>query len=111
MERLTPDRVDGLYVVMIQMGSVRCVQVVLKLIQPYTHIRIPFISKELNIPEADVEQLLVSLILDSRISGHIDQVRNRFLPLPTLMPLFFVKSWPGVCSLLVGKASPHLKEV
>ena len=48
---------------------------VLKLIQPYTRIRIPFISKELNIPEQDVEQLLVSLILDSRISGHIDQVR------------------------------------
>ena len=47
---------------------------VLKLIQPYTRIRIPFISKELNIPEQDVEQLLVSLVLDSRISGHIDQV-------------------------------------
>jgi hypothetical protein len=49
-------------------------QVVLKLIQPYTRIRIPFISKELNIPEGDVEQLLVSLILDSRIAGYIDQV-------------------------------------
>lgn len=49
-------------------------QVVLNLIQPYTRIRIPFVSKELNIPEGDVEQLLVSLILDSRISGYIDQV-------------------------------------
>lgn len=49
-------------------------QVVLKLIQPYTRIRIPFISRELNIPEADVEQLLVSLILDARISGYVDQV-------------------------------------
>lgn len=87
-------------------------QVVLKLIQPYTRIRIPFISKELNIPEADVEQLLVSLILDSRISGHIDQVRNRsFLLLLTLMPLIPGKSWLGVCSLLVGKASTHLMEV
>lgn len=29
-------------------------------------------------PEGDVEQLLVSLILDNRIQGHIDQV-NRLL--------------------------------
>ena len=50
-------------------------QVVLKLIQPYTRIRIPFVSQQLNIPEYDVEQLLVALILDSRIQGHIDQVR------------------------------------
>lgn len=88
-------------------------QVLLKLIKPYTRIRIPFISKvmvlfvelwwplqyfwgimhisihthytytllwvqELNVPEADVEQLLVSLILDNRVQGHIDQV-NRLL--------------------------------
>ncbi|KAI5384617.1 COP9/signalosome complex subunit Csn2, partial [Lathyrus oleraceus] len=45
-------------------------QVLLKLIKPYTRIRIPFISKELNVPEHDVEQLLVSLILDNRIQGH-----------------------------------------
>jgi COP9 signalosome complex subunit 2 len=48
--------------------------VLLRLVQPYTHITIPFISSRLNIPAADVEQLLVSLILDNRISGHIDQV-------------------------------------
>ncbi|KAE9463295.1 hypothetical protein C3L33_04798, partial [Rhododendron williamsianum] len=52
--------------------------VLLKLIKPYTRIRMPFISKELNIPEKDVEELLVSLILDNRIHGHIDQV-NRLL--------------------------------
>lgn len=100
--------------------------VLLKLIKPYTRIRLPFISKvmvevlmhiflildrscilttiqrkrsqkscynyhfccislnlvlqmqELNIPEKDVEELLVSLILDNRIHGHIDQV-NRLL--------------------------------
>lgn len=55
-------------------------QVLLKLIKPYTRIRIPFISKELNIPEKDVEQLLVSLILDNRVHGHIDQV-NQLLEL------------------------------
>lgn len=53
-------------------------QVLLKLIKPYTRIRIPFISKELNVPEKDVEELLVSLILDNQIHGHIDQV-NRLL--------------------------------
>lgn len=50
-------------------------QVVLKLIQPYTRIRIPYVSKQLNVPEADVEQLLVSLILDGRIRGSLDQAR------------------------------------
>eukprot|EP00249_Psilotum_nudum_P017360 c26281_g1_i2 orf=253-1572(+) len=55
-------------------------QVLLKLIKPYTRIRIPFISRELNIPVKDVEQLLVSLILDNRIHGHIDQV-NQLLEL------------------------------
>ncbi|AEC07920.1 COP9 signalosome complex subunit 2 [Arabidopsis thaliana] len=53
-------------------------QVLLKLIKPYTKIGIPFISKELNVPETDVTELLVSLILDSRIDGHIDEM-NRYL--------------------------------
>ncbi|KAH0918443.1 hypothetical protein HID58_026103 [Brassica napus] len=53
-------------------------QVLLKLIKPYTKIGIPFISKELNVPEKDVTELLVSLILDSRIDGHIDEI-NRYL--------------------------------
>ena len=51
-----------------------CVQVLLALVQPYTRVRIPFISSRLNIPEKDVEQLLVQLILDNRINGFIDQV-------------------------------------
>lgn len=58
-------------------------QVVLKLIQPYTRIRIPFVSQQLNIPAYDVEQLLVALILDSRIQGHIDQV-NQLLELESV---------------------------
>ena len=48
----------------------------MKLIKPYTRIRIPFISRELHIPESDVEALLVSLILDSRIHANIDQVNH-----------------------------------
>lgn len=49
-------------------------QVLTKLIKPYTRITIPFISTELNIPEPDVEALIVSLILDNRIEAKIDQV-------------------------------------
>lgn len=46
------------------------------MIQPYTRVHIPFISKTLNVPESEVESLLVTLILDNRISGHIDQVNQ-----------------------------------
>lgn len=56
-------------------------QVLLKLIRPYTRIRIPFISQELNIPARDVEALLVTLILDSKVQGHIDQARRLAAPL------------------------------
>eukprot|EP00092_Neocalanus_flemingeri_P022483 GFUD01024383.1.p1 GENE.GFUD01024383.1~~GFUD01024383.1.p1 ORF type:complete len:444 (-),score=131.67 GFUD01024383.1:131-1462(-) len=49
-------------------------QVLIKLIKPYTRIQIQFISGELNIETGDVESLLVSCILDSTISGRIDQV-------------------------------------
>jgi len=49
-------------------------QVLIKLIRPYTRIQIGFISGELNIEPSDVENLLVSCILDSTITGRIDQV-------------------------------------
>ncbi|XP_033749123.1 COP9 signalosome complex subunit 2 [Pecten maximus] len=49
-------------------------QVLIKLIKPYTRIHIPFISKELNIDPMEVENLLVSCILDNAIHGRIDQV-------------------------------------
>ncbi|RKP23590.1 COP9 signalosome complex subunit 2-like protein [Syncephalis pseudoplumigaleata] len=52
-------------------------QVLLELIQPYTRIGIGFIAEQLNIAEHDVEELLVSLILDEKIDGQIDQVSRR----------------------------------
>ncbi|KAG0347941.1 hypothetical protein BG004_006504 [Podila humilis] len=52
-------------------------QVLIRLIKPYTRIEIPFISDQLNIPAQDVEDLLVGLILDKKIAGHIDQVNQR----------------------------------
>jgi len=51
-------------------------QVLIKLIKPYTRIKIGFISGELNIEPSDVESLLVSCILDTTIYGRIDQVKG-----------------------------------
>lgn len=55
-------------------------QVLIKLIKPYTRIHIPFISQELNIDVSEVENLLVSCILDNSVHGRIDQV-NQLLEL------------------------------
>ena len=72
-------------------------QVLIKLIRPYTRVRIDFVSdvshscyygnlatmvttQELNIDAADVESLLVATILDGTIKGRIDQV-NQILEL------------------------------
>jgi|UniRef100_A0A7S4C811 COP9 signalosome complex subunit 2 len=51
-------------------------QVLLDICKPYTRIRIPFISQELNIVDEEVEALLVGLILDNRLVGFIDQVNQ-----------------------------------
>eukprot|EP00667_Euglena_gracilis_P008046 EG_transcript_8136 len=51
-------------------------QVLLEICKPYTRIQIPFISSELNIADEEVETLLVSLILDNRLVGFIDQVNQ-----------------------------------
>jgi len=48
----------------------------LKLIKPYTCISLQFIGKEMNISSQDVEDLLVTMILDKQISGSIDQVNQ-----------------------------------
>lgn len=51
-------------------------QVLIKTVRPYTRIRIASIGLELNIPEKEVEQLLVSLILDGQLAGHVDQIQG-----------------------------------
>ncbi|CAL8078883.1 unnamed protein product [Calicophoron daubneyi] len=48
-------------------------EVLIKLIRPYTRIRIPFISQQLNLSDSEVESLLVACILDNSIQAHIDQ--------------------------------------
>lgn len=51
-------------------------QVLIRLIKPYTRINLSFASKKLNIPESEVEDLLVNLILDKKINGYIDQINH-----------------------------------
>lgn len=48
----------------------------LGLIKPYKNIKISFISQQLRIEEEEVENLLVSYILDGCIQGRIDQVNG-----------------------------------
>ena len=53
-------------------------KVLLKAIAPYTRVKLPYLASELNgIPLKDVEDLLVSLILDGKVDGKIDQVCGR----------------------------------
>ncbi|KOB78656.1 putative cop9 signalosome complex subunit, partial [Operophtera brumata] len=54
-------------------------QVLIKLIGPYTRIHIPFISKELNIDEKEVENLLVTCILDNHIEDLLRNIRTQVL--------------------------------
>ncbi|KAG4094063.1 PCI-domain-containing protein [Neocallimastix lanati (nom. inval.)] len=55
-------------------------QVLIRLIKPYTRIKLSFASKKLNITPQEVEDLLVNLILDKKINGYIDQI-NQILEL------------------------------
>lgn len=54
-------------------------QVLMELIAPYTRIEISFAAKELNIEVQALEDLLVSLIIDGKIQGKIDQLNNRLI--------------------------------
>jgi len=49
-------------------------QAVIKLLKPYTEITMDFVASELQISSPDVEFLLVSLILDGKLAGSIDQM-------------------------------------
>lgn len=49
-------------------------QVLVDLVAPYTRITLDFLSKHLAIKKHEVEELLVTLILDKKINATIDQV-------------------------------------
>jgi hypothetical protein len=59
------------------------VQVLLnKVIGPYTCVRMSFLAKKVNCSEKEVERLLALLIVDGRIDGHLDQVKQLLLLSP-----------------------------
>ena len=49
-------------------------QVLVKLIKPYTRVKLASLASELNIEYDEVESLLITCILDGQILGKIDQV-------------------------------------
>ncbi len=81
-------------------------QVLVKIIKPYTQIRIPFVSQELSISGLEVEFLLVSLILDGRITAQINQVtKNVGLGVQKHDSLKLIShSWEKLASLLTLRA-------
>ncbi|KAI8064168.1 PCI domain-containing protein [Gongronella butleri] len=87
-------------------------QVLIQLIQPYTRIDIQFIAKKLNITPVNVEEILVSLILDGKILGKIDQVHSR-LEIDQVstdsIRYEVLNKWSGtvtnLCRTVVGKTS------
>jgi len=47
------------------------------LIKPYTRLELSFLAKQLNVEIAEVEELLIGLILEGKVDGRIDQVGMR----------------------------------
>ncbi|GAA6019162.1 hypothetical protein JCM10207_006569 [Rhodosporidiobolus poonsookiae] len=52
-------------------------QWILEIIKPYTRIEIAYLARQLGIPNEQVEEIVVALILDEKIQGRIDQVSGR----------------------------------
>ncbi|BGP14910.1 hypothetical protein JCM10213_003733 [Rhodosporidiobolus nylandii] len=52
-------------------------QWILEIIKPYTRVEIAYLARQLGIPNEEVEEIVVALILDEKIQGRIDQVSGR----------------------------------
>eukprot|EP01105_Mastigella_eilhardi_P007480 TRINITY_DN18915_c0_g1_i1.p1 TRINITY_DN18915_c0_g1~~TRINITY_DN18915_c0_g1_i1.p1 ORF type:complete len:469 (+),score=165.03 TRINITY_DN18915_c0_g1_i1:71-1408(+) len=64
--------------------------VMLKIIKPYSRLHLPFISKEVGVPDDECERLLVTLILDGKVRGHIDQI-NKIVIIDSLLSASYSK--------------------
>lgn len=51
-------------------------QVLLRLIKPYTRIRLQYLSQQLRVSIAEVKRLLVDTILDENLPARIDEIDN-----------------------------------
>lgn len=52
-------------------------QYLIALIKPYTRLDLSFLARQLNIEKAEVEEILIGLILEGKVEGRIDQVAQR----------------------------------
>jgi len=52
-------------------------QYLIDLIKPYTRLELSFLARQLNVEVAEVEDLLIGLILEGKVEGKIDQVAMR----------------------------------
>lgn len=50
-----------------------------QLVEPYTDIGIPFVSSVLDVPEKEVREILMSLILDGQIDFTINEMDGLLL--------------------------------
>jgi COP9 signalosome complex subunit 2 len=48
-------------------------QWIVDIIRPYTRIDISYLARQLRVPSDEVEDILMSLILDNKVHGRIDQ--------------------------------------
>ncbi|KAK6009784.1 PCI domain protein [Ostertagia ostertagi] len=51
-------------------------QVLLRLIKPYTRVRLQYLSQQLRVSVAEVKRLLVDTILDENLPARIDEIDN-----------------------------------
>ncbi|ETN69771.1 PCI domain protein [Necator americanus] len=58
-------------------------QVLLRLIKPYTRIRLQYLSQQLRVSIAEVKRLLIDTILDEGLPARIDETDNILYVKPT----------------------------
>merc|ERR1711994_80337 len=51
-------------------------KVLVKLIKPYTRVKLQWLCRQLNATMPEVENLVVNLILDNSINGRLDQIHS-----------------------------------
>ena len=51
-------------------------RVLVKLIKPYTRVKLKWLCRQLNATVEEIENLVVNLILDKSISGRLDQING-----------------------------------
>ncbi len=51
-------------------------KVLRKMVKPYKSVRLNFISRHLNVPDEDVEAIVMRLIMDGMLVGKIDQING-----------------------------------